>query len=51
MAPSHRQNHDIYIYRIEDLQKVAIHELLHNSKLNKPDVDATELLELFRIIE
>jgi hypothetical protein len=44
-----RDNHDTYIYRIEDLQKVAIHELLHNSKLDKTDTDATELLESFRI--
>jgi hypothetical protein len=41
--------HDTYIYRLEDLQKVAIHELLHNTKLDKTNTDATELLEPFRI--
>lgn len=41
--------HDTYVYRLEDLQKVAIHELLHNSKLDKHNVDATELLEPFKI--
>ena len=44
-----RENHDTYIYRLEDLQKVAIHELLHNSKLDKTHTDATELLEPFKI--
>ena len=44
-----RETHDTYIYRLEDLQKVAIHELLHNSKLDKTHTDATELLEPFKI--
>lgn len=41
--------HNTYVYRLEDLQKVAIHELLHNSKLNKHHNDVTELLDLFKI--
>lgn len=43
------ETHDTYIYRLEDLQKVAIHELLHNSKLDNTHTDATELLEPFKI--
>jgi hypothetical protein len=43
-----RETHDTYIYRLEDLQKVAIHELLHNSKLDKTHIDGSELLEPFK---
>jgi hypothetical protein len=44
-----RENHDVFIYRLEDLQKTAIHELLHNSKIHKENIVATSLLDVFQI--
>lgn len=41
--------HDTFVYRLEDLQKVAIHELLHNSRLDKTHIDGGELIEPFKI--
>jgi hypothetical protein len=42
-------NHDTYIYRLEDVQKTTIHELLHNSKIDIKMIDAAPLLNEYKI--
>jgi hypothetical protein len=44
-------NHNIFVYRYEDFEKVILHEVLHNSILQIPwaDKNISELRELFKI--
>lgn len=44
-------NHNIFVYRYEDFEKVLLHEVLHNSLLQIPwsDKNKSELRELFKI--
>lgn len=45
---TYTHNHTIFIYRLEEFPKVAIHELLHNSLLHVHSWEKASLLEMYQ---